>query len=94
MQIALDPPARLVGGLDDPRARLVELDPRVDVGDRLRDELGESSQARLRVTRERRTAGPGSDGAPELPVDEDRRSDAARIPIRRTSAGYSPGIPT
>jgi hypothetical protein len=37
VEVALDPPAGVAGGRDDAHARLVELDSRIDVGDRLRD---------------------------------------------------------
>ena len=41
VQAALEPPARLVAGLQQPHARGRELLPPALVGDRLRDQLGE-----------------------------------------------------
>jgi hypothetical protein len=51
VQIAFDPPARVVGGCDDPGARLLQLEACVDVGHGVRDQFGERAQARLRLRR-------------------------------------------
>ena len=75
VQVPLDPAPRLVRRLDDAGARRLELDPGVDVGDRLPDELGERAQPRLGVPREGRADRAGRDGAPEPAVDDDRRRD-------------------
>jgi hypothetical protein len=54
VQVALQPPALGVAGLDDARARGGELLARVGVGERLRDELGEvAPRARRRSSRGR-----------------------------------------
>src|SRR4051794_5226520 len=52
VEVALDPSAGVGGGRDDARARLLEPSPRIDVGDRLRNQLGERTEARLRVSSE------------------------------------------
>ena len=100
VQVALDPAARLVGRLDDAHARRLELDPGVDVGDRLPDELGERAEARLGVAREGRAGGPGRHGAPQPPVDDDRRADRrphpqraqlGRVLARHALVGVHPG---
>ena len=75
VEVALDPAASLIGGRDDARARLLELDPGVDVGDRLRDKLGERAEASLRVLGERLRRGARCDRAPQMAVNEDRRGD-------------------
>ena len=80
VQVALELAARGVGRLDDPRARLLELDARVDVGDRLPDQLGERVQALLGVGGERLIGAPGRDRAPQLALDVDRRAHAGPHP--------------
>ncbi len=49
MQIALDPPSRLVGGGDDPRARGDQIGAALRVGDRGRHELRELRETILDV---------------------------------------------
>ena len=57
VQVPLDPPARLVGGGDDPRPRGGHLGLCPGVRDRGRDQLGEPGQPRLGVRRQRAPGG-------------------------------------
>ena len=76
VQVALEPPALGVAGLDDARARRGQLLVGVGVGERLRDELGEVAQPLLDALRQR-LVGPRRRGqrAPQPPADADRRRD-------------------
>jgi hypothetical protein len=75
VQIALDPPPRLVGGVGDARARRPQLRPAVGVGDRGRDELGELLHAALGVCEDRlRFAPAGEHHAPEAALNHDRHA--------------------
>ena len=73
VQVALEPPALGVAGLDDARARRGQLLVGVGVRERLRDQLGEVAQALLDAVRERvGRPGPRGERAPEPPADGDR----------------------
>src|SRR4051812_40646968 len=76
VEIALDSPARLIGGGDDPGAGGSELGPALGVGDRSADELRELADPRLRVEGERGIA-PGRGGyhTPQPAADDDRTAD-------------------
>ena len=74
VQIALDPPPRLVGRRDDTRAGGGQLGATLGVRDRGGHELREAGQARLGVGRQRpRLGGRRDDGPPEAVLDDDRR---------------------
>ena len=81
VQVALDAAALGVAGGDDARPRLVELEPGVDIGDRLADELGERAETSLGAAWERHAHGCRPDGAPEPPVHHDRRGDGRSHPL-------------
>jgi hypothetical protein len=83
VEVALDPPSGVVGGGDDPRARLLELDPRIDVGDRLRDQLGECAEARFRLGAERLAVGTHRERAPQTAIHEGRHT-AQRLLLLQT----------
>ena len=74
VQVALEPPALGVAGLDDARARGGQLLVGVGVRERLRDQLGEVAQSLLDALRQR-LVGPRARGqrAPQPPADGDRR---------------------
>ena len=95
VQVALQPPALGVAGLDDARAGGGELLVRLGVGDRLRDQLGEVAEAPLGALGERRgRAGPGGERPPQAAADEDRRRDRAAVagaPAASRRASRSPG---
>ena len=88
VQVPLDPPARLVGGLDDPAPRCRELGGALGVRDRGRDQLGELRDARLRVRMDGfRALEGGDDDAPDTAGDDDRGGDrGARAQLARGSA--------
>jgi hypothetical protein len=90
VEVALDAPAGFVGGRDDARAGLPELDPRIDVGDGLRDQLGERPEARLRVGAERVTFGTCRERTPRTAVHENRRGDGRAHPARPHLLGEAP----
>jgi hypothetical protein len=93
VEIALDPAASIVGGLDDPGARLLELDPRVDVGDRLRDELGERAKARLRVRWERPLRRARGERPHRWPPTRIGAATDAWVPRSGISCAKLPGTP-
>ena len=73
VEVALDAPARGVAGLDEAFTRCAQLFARLRVGDRLRCELRERAEPRLRTRRQRRGAGArGSDDTPLASGDVDR----------------------
>ena len=74
VEVALDPPARLVRGGDDPSARRGELGLAFRVRDCGRDELGELLQSLLRVGREFLSS-VHRDHAPQASLDDDRAGD-------------------
>ena len=76
VQVALELAPRGVRRLDDPRPRLLQLRARVDVRDRLPDQLGERVQALLGVGGERRAGAARGHRAPQLSLDHDRRAHA------------------
>ena len=86
VQVALEPPALGVAGLDDARARRGQLLVGVGVRERLGDQLGEVAQALLGALRER-VGRPGARGerAPEVPADVDRGGHRGAV-ARRSAA--------
>ena len=76
VKVALDPSARRVRGLDDPRSRGGQLLTRIHVRERRGDELGEAADPRLGARRERvRQLAGHHDRAPEATGHVDRSSD-------------------
>ncbi len=49
VEVALDPPTRLVGGSDDPHARGFQLRPRLHIRNRACDQRGEVRETPLRI---------------------------------------------
>ena len=94
VEVALDPPASVIGGFDDPGARLLELDPRVDVGDRLRDQLGERAEARLRIGGEQVGRPARRERTPQLAVHEDRRGGGRADAALSQFPGKRPDMPS
>ena len=83
VEVALEPPALVVGGAHEPRARLEQ--PLVGVGarDRQRGQPGEPGQAFLGVLRQRLAVEGGDDErAPDRVLDRDRRGGAGPEPDR------------
>ena len=76
VEVAAEPAALLVAGLQDARARRGELLARVGVGERVGDQLGEAGDPLLRVVGQAvRAPGGGDHGAPQAARDDDRRAD-------------------
>ena len=75
VQVALDPPARLVAGGDDPRPRRHELRAALDVGDRRGDQLAEVGQALLRAGRQRTAPRASHERTPHPPEEHHRGDD-------------------
>ena len=87
VQRALEPPARLVAGLQQPRARGGELRPRRVVGERLADQLREPDQPPLAAGRQRLLVGRrGDERAPEFAVG----AAPARRPTLQPDRASSP----
>src|SRR3954469_19965419 len=90
VEVALDPSAGVGGGRDDARARLLEPSPRIDVGDRLRNQLGERTEARLRVSSEPVGRRAHRERTPQLAFYEDRRGDDRLDPALSHLLGEAP----
>ena len=84
VQVALDPPADLIRGGDDPRTRGDQLGPALRVRHRGRDQLGELRHPLLGVGRQRRLPGPHGDHPPQLAVDVYRQGDRGQYPLTKT----------
>src|ERR1039457_1397377 len=82
VQIALDPPPRLIRGGDDPRPRGHQLGVALRVRDRRGDELREARETRFGVPRERLVGLLRVDeqNAPQPPLDNDRAADRGADP--------------
>ena len=96
VQVALDPAARIVGGLDDPAPRCRELGGALGVRDRGCDQLGELRDARLGVRMDGfRTLEGRDDDSPDTAGDDDRggdrgaRAQLAQALRQRVGAGAS-----
>ena len=88
VQVALQPAALGVAGLDDARAGGGELVVRVGVRERLRDEVGEVAEALLGALRQRSLVeGRGDERAPQALRELDRRGHARAIAVRAQVGG-------
>ena len=92
VEVALEPAALVVAGRDDPGARRRELLPRLGVGQRERDQLGEVGDPLLGAGQERlRLGGRDHHRAPELPGQRDRRADRGGEAVVAQPGGVRPG---
>ena len=92
VEVALEPAALGVAGLDDARARGGQFAARLGVGERQRDELREVRDPLLRALRERRLPHRRDDHrSPQPPAEHDRRAHRRAQPELAQQLGHRAG---